>query len=464
MNCSAIFVNTYKENQNLGGFYMTKRGYIRVLSFGILLLTVIIAAAVINLTNANAYKAELEATYQQSLSELGENLNSIETNFSKGLYANSAETLTEISSDIFTETQSAKQALSRLPVSQMNLTTTYKFLTQAGDYAAYISNKAVANNEISQKDRESIEMLLKYSRSFANNVNSMVSLCNSGLKITDNSVSANSEINVSGLKNTFSQAEETFADYPTLLYDGPYADAVLQKKAEMTKNKKTYSDEEAKKIAAKYLNADENKISYEGEESGNLESYIFRYGKYSIAITKYGGYLNYILYSGKIEETKIDKDTAILNAKQYLEKTGYKSMKESYYSVNDNICLINFNYVTPNNTHCYADLVKVGVAMDSGKIVSVEAGGYLTNHKKRAEIKKAIPKDKAQKGINPNLEVLGVKTCIIPKENGLEKNCYEFHCRSKKNFDEVLIYVNAETGVEEDIKLLLYSDNGTLVK
>lgn len=443
---------------------MTKRGYIRILSFSALLLTVIVCVTAINLTNATNYKRELEATYQQSLSELGENLNSIETNFSKGLYANSAETLTEISSDIFTETQSAKQALARLPVSQMNLTTTYKFLTQAGDYAAYISNKAVANSQISQKDRESIKTLLKYSRSFANNVNSLVSLCNSGLKITDNSVSADKEINVSGLKNTFSQAEETFSDYPTLLYDGPYADAVLQKKAEMTKNKKTYSDKEAKKIAAKYLEADENKISYEGEESGNLESYIFRYGKYNIAITKYGGYLNYILYSGEIAESKIDKDTAVLNAKKYLEKTGYKNMKESYYSINNNICLINFNYVAPNNTYCYADLVKVGVAMDSGKIVSLEAGGYLTNHKNREEIKKLIQKDEAQKRLNPNLEVLGIKNCVIPKENGLEKNCYEFHCRSKKNFDEVLIYVNSETGAEEDIKLLLYSDNGTLVK
>ena len=29
---------------------------------------------------------------------------------------------------------------------------------------------------------------------------------------------------------------------------------------------------------------------------------------------------------------------------------------------------------------------------------------------------------------------------------------------------EVLIYTNAETGKEEDILLLLYSDNGTLTK
>ena len=226
---------------------MTKRGYIRILSFSALLLTVIVCVTAINLTNATNYKRELEATYQQSLSELGENLNSIETNFSKGLYANSAETLTEISSDIFTETQSAKQALARLPVSQMNLTTTYKFLTQAGDYAAYISNKAVANSQISQKDRESIETLLKYSRSFANNVNSLVSLCNSGLKITDNSVSADKEINVSGLKNTFSQAEETFSDYPTLLYDGPYADAVLQKKSRNDKKQKNLFRQRGKK-------------------------------------------------------------------------------------------------------------------------------------------------------------------------------------------------------------------------
>ncbi len=40
----------------------------------------------------------------------------------------------------------------------------------------------------------------------------------------------------------------------------------------------------------------------------------------------------------------------------------------------------------------------------------------------------------------------------------------EFHCRNRAAGDEVLIYINTETGEEENILMLLYSDNGTLTK
>ena len=47
--------------------------------------------------------------------------------------------------------------------------------------------------------------------------------------------------------------------------------------------------------------------------------------------------------------------------------------------------------------------------------------------------------------------------------NGKEVYAYEFLC-SDKNQNDVLIYIDAETGNEADIKLLLYSDGGTLTR
>ena len=69
-----------------------------------------------------------------------------------------------------------------------------------------------------------------------------------------------------------------------------------------------------------------------------------------------------------------------------------------------------------------------------------------------------------QKNLSSYLNVLDAKLCVIPKEDGTEAFCYEFHCESKETGEEVLIYANANTGVEENILLLLYSDGGTLTK
>ena len=85
--------------------------------------------------------------------------------------------------------------------------------------------------------------------------------------------------------------------------------------------------------------------------------------------------------------------------------------------------------------------------------------------KKEGEISLAgMTQAQAQRNLSTDLQVQNVKSCVIPKENGTEAPCYEFHCKSKTTQDEVLVYVNTQTGQEEDIKLLLYSDEGTLVK
>lgn len=81
------------------------------------------------MTTANSYKAQLELNYQQSLNELSENLDSIETT-TKSIYSNSRQMLMDINKDLYAECSQAKDALSRLPIEQMNLGSTYKFINQ----------------------------------------------------------------------------------------------------------------------------------------------------------------------------------------------------------------------------------------------------------------------------------------------------------------------------------------------
>ena len=69
-----------------------------------------------------------------------------------------------------------------------------------------------------------------------------------------------------------------------------------------------------------------------------------------------------------------------------------------------------------------------------------------------------------QKKISSHVEVISSRHCVIPKKNGKEVPCVEYHCRNKSTGDEVLIYINTNTGEEENILMLLYSDNGTLTK
>lgn len=441
---------------------MTKRGYIRLFSYALALVMVLTIYAIVNMNNANNYKLQLENTYQQSLNELSETLDSIETNLTKSVYSNSDKMLFEISSDLYSECTKAKDALSRLPVSQMNLSSTYKFISQSSDYANYIAQKVASGKKLTDEEHNNLETLLGYAQELNDNVSAMVSICNSGGQITASNVKSGT-VKVSALSNNMTTAENAFKDYPTLLYDGPFADAVLNRKSQLLEKSDECTADEARNIAANALYCDPNQLSQKEDENGNMPCFVFTYGQNTIGVTQKGGYIAYILYGGKISSATVSEENAINLAEKYLEKIGYENMSATYSMTSNNVCVINFAY-SANNIIYYSDLIKVGVSLDDGKIVSLEAKGYLTNHIERNEQKAKIKAADAQKKLSSYLSVIDTKLCVIPKENGKEVLCYEFHCESAETGDEVLVYINASTGAEENILLLLYSDGGTLTK
>ena len=79
---------------------MTKRSSVRLLSFGLLLAGILIIYAITGTVQAAQYRARLESTYRQSLSALAEDLEGIETDLTKSIYANGAATLSDVSRDL----------------------------------------------------------------------------------------------------------------------------------------------------------------------------------------------------------------------------------------------------------------------------------------------------------------------------------------------------------------------------
>ncbi len=437
---------------------MKRRNIVRICSFAFCAVAALAAFAIMGNIKSNSYQTRLEAAYQRNLMQLSECLDSIETSLSKSQYATSSEMMNKISGDLYSECCTAKNALSSLPISQLNLTGAYKFLSQAGDYARYLS----AKEQVTQEEYDNLALLLTYAQKYSDFADTIVSRCNAGGSITDNEVALeSSDLKVSSFSADFSSAEETFEGYPTLLYDGPFADAVLNKESAMIKSAEKKDQDECRKIAAAALSVDEGGVVYKTEESGTLPAYVFSYKLYTIAVTKNGGYIAYILNEGTPSEQAITEDNAINVAKDYLNKIGYSDMKESYYTVYNNVCTINFAYCKDNITY-YSDLIKVGVSLSDGNIFSLEADGYLVNHTERE-----VPGFAAEENgveLNSNVEILSASRCLIPKSSGVEVFCNEYHCKNKSTGQEVLIYTDSETGEEEDILLLMYSDNGTLTK
>ena len=170
----------------------------------------------------------------------------------------------------------------------------------------------------------------------------------------------------------------------------------------------------------------------------------------------------YFRKENEVQDIILSNEQARLKANAYLSEMGLSGMQETYYFEADGVCSVNFAFLD-GKTLCYTDLIKVGVAMDTGDIVFYEAGGYITNHRERAFPAAKYTEEQAQELISPKLTVKNTRLALIPTDAVEETRCYEFTCVSGDN-KQVLVYINTADLSEEEILILRISDGGVLVK
>ena len=160
-----------------------------------------------------------------------------------------------------------------------------------------------------------------------------------------------------------------------------------------------------------------------------------------------------------VPEEKINMDQAKEFAKKFLEDHGFKSMEDTYYLKEDNTAVINYAY-SQNNVVVYPDLVKVKVALDNGEVVGLESKGYLSSHHERDIPSPKLSMEQARALITSKMEILSTGLAIIPTDYKTELYTYEF--KGKLNDKDFLVYINTETGREENILMIIDTPNGVL--
>jgi len=93
-------------------------------------------------------------------------------------------------------------------------------------------------------------------------------------------------------------------------------------------------------------------------------------------------------------------------------------------------------------------------------VLGMDARQYLTHHRRRTLPRPRLTEADARSRLNPGWEVSRVQLALIPDLSGTgEVLAYEF--QGKLGEDIYLVYINAETGAEEQILQLIVTDGGT---
>ena len=444
------------------------RATVRIISFSLAIVLVLSCFTIGGYRLAETYRANLEYTYLRALSDLSNYISNIETTLTKGVYANTAPLQYGISAKLLSESNGAKSALAGLPLGSVNMENVNKFIAQVGDFASYLSSNLAKGKTMTEDEMKNLQTMGQYAKKINTDLKDITARFDDGtIHIGDapdavKNVSFQTQNESEPYINTgFHEMNEGFTDYPTMLYDGPFSDHITRMKPQFLENKAPVTLDDAKQKAANFLGADPSSLTYTGDSSGNLPLYHFTKDAAAISVTKNGGQIDDLLNSRGIGPQTIDSARAFSIASAFLASHGMNTMKESYYVTANGICTINYAY-QENGVVYYPDLVKVGVALDTGEIVSYQATGFLMNHHARPAATDLIPAEKAKESVSSFLTIEKEALCCIPTAGLHEVLCYEFTCTGQNN-DHVLVYINAETGLEEQILILVQSDGGMLV-
>lgn len=457
------FTKYIREVKNLEN-QVSRRGKIRVRLYASVLILVLFSAFVINAQKASELSRQLNADAERSLSTLEACMSSINTNLTKGLYANTTPMLSSMAISLTRDAASAKNSLSALPLSDTQLDNMLKFLSQVGAFVSTLDRKLSLGEPITSEERNQLKQLIDVSQKLLSELDTITQGVEDGsvsFKQAGSTLQKSADQSVQ-IDSAFGDAEQTLTDYPTLIYDGPFSDHILNQTPKTLEGKSDISKEKALEIASDFIGIDKSTLRFDSETNGVIETYNFFVDSINISVCKKGGAVLYLLGSSSAGESVISPEQAVENAKNFLSAKGYKNMKESYYSTQDGICTVNFAYEN-EGVICYPDLIKLSVSLETGNIISFDARGYIMNHTDRPPVQSKISADEAKMSVSDYLTVMSSRLAVIPTDYKTEKTAYEFHCKTPDE-QEVLVYIDVLTAKEDDILLLLYSDGGILTK
>lgn len=379
--------------------------------------------------------------YNYSFSELVNNINNIENYLAKSMISSDSKHSTDTLIKIWADSNLAVSYMKNIPFDTHGSDKSIKFLNQVSDYSYTLSRKTLRGEELNNDDFNNLKKLYDYSSNLKNIINQISFDLNNGAISWDSLKKDKKLDSVDENISVFASIDGSFDDYEGLIYDGAYSDYV-SKKEKLGLIGEIVSEEAAKNILKNIFGKDV-KIELLGEMNGDIESYNFNIDeeKSEVQVSKKGGWIVEIIKNRDVIESKIKDEEAIQKGKEYLEKLGYKSMKETYFLKESNIVTINYAY-EENGILFYPDLIKVKVAMDNGDILGMEALGYLNSHTNRNFLQNTISIEEAKSKLSNKINIENERMAVIPLDDKTEKYCYEF--KGKIESKQFLVYINAE--------------------
>lgn len=413
----------------------------------------------VNYTSSTNTLNTVNGMYERSFYELVDNVNNMEVNLSKLRVADGYTMQQKLLTTIIEDSISAQNNLSTLPISDNSLVNTTKFVNQVNGYCTSLIN--YNSTRLSTNNFDDLDSIYDSIATIKYELNNMIRNINNGYRIVDNLKSKDQNLSA-GL----SQITNDSIEFPTLIYDGPFSDSLLNKEPKAL-GETTCSAEEAKQyLDDKFSQLGLKDIMYSRECNGKIPTYDFNVTlnngvKYYAQVTKQGKMLISLSSVATSGSGDFDEEQCKQKAEDFVKSMGLDNMSVVWQASSNGIAYLNLTTIK-NNIIIYPEMIKVKINLSTGDVIGYDATTYVYNHDVNRSIGSvAVGVTEAREVVGSKINITSNRLCVIPQDYGEDRLAYEFS--GDYSGHTYYVYVDAMTGDIINIMRIIQTDEGELI-
>ncbi len=410
-------------------------------------------------SQATSFSMQLENIYKRNYYDLVDNTNNADMKISKILASQNDAYQGKMLTELSQTANDMQTNISALPLSSDNVMEAVHFINQMSGYTQVLEKKIAEGGSLSESDIQTLNEMHESLTEMKRYLNRLSQKMLEGYNILEASSRMNGDYDA--FSSEFGQIKSSDTDYPSMIYDGPFSDSVVNAKVKGLNDLEISREEAYQKVDKVFKNI--SNLRYDGQTKGKFETYNFILKDSDgqniyVQATKKGGHI--LTVSGNVdsEERNIDMARAEKIAVDFAKENGIENPNVVWKEELKSQAYFN---ITPKegNVVLYPDLVKVKVDLEHGDVIGYDAIAYFTNHTKRNVLQGGIGIDIAREKVDKSFEIKGQRLVLAPLDYNREVLCYEFE--AERNGATYYLYYNAQTGEEENILKVVETDDGS---
>ena len=411
--------------------------------------------------NAMQYKTELENLHNDNFYNLLDSVNNLETKLAKTLSSTGNTYQRKMLLEASKNSSEAEISISQLPLSQGDIQDMVKLVNQISGYTSTLAEKLANGESLTADEISTLEKVHQSVIQLKAQLNEFEKKMEDGYSILDESMNIDSGVNE--FTRSLSSLKNNDIEYPTMIYDGPFSDSVVNSAVKGLSGKRISKSQAHENVEKYFKNS--AKISFENQTKGRFETFNFRVTNSDdemlyVQVSEIGGHILTISGAGRDGNANMDIEDAKKIAVEFALKNGVEDATVVWSDTIANDVYLN---IAPKEDGIilYPDLVKVKVNMVSGTIVGYDATPYFTNHTKRELWKGILTLSDAKGKVPSNYEIVQSRLVLSPLDYNREVVCVEVEADYQNN--TYYFYFNAQNGELENVLKVIETENGNLL-